>query len=247
MVDSVTGILDNDPIARKSLIIFYLIDTSGSMEGDKIGQVNTIMEEVLPEIRDVGGSDSDISMAVMTFDTDIQWMYDEPVSIEEIHWSRLTASGWTDFGAALNELDSKLSREGYMKSASLSFAPVIILLSDGYPNVGYESALLKIKNNNWFKYALKIAVAIGTDADKGILSEFTGNPETVVSVNNGAALRRMIRMITVTSSQIGSRSSSMDVNGPISPDDANALKEREFVKAVNESIRPEDLDCDDGW
>ena len=247
MTQSVSGLLNNEPIARKTLTLFYLIDTSGSMDGDKIGQVNTIMEEVIPELRDVGGADSDVRMAVMTYDTDVRWMYDEPLSIEEIRWTRLSASGWTDLGAALEELDSKLSREGFMKSASVSFAPVIFLLSDGYPNDGYETHLEKLKTNKWFKYALKIAVAIGTDASVSTLSEFTGNSETVVSVNNGVALRRLIKTISVTSSQIGSKGSSMEAGNLITPEDADMSKEKELIEVIRNTVRPEDLDLDEGW
>ena len=76
MADDAMDLLNNEPIARKKLTIFFIIDTSGSMSGDKIGRVNSVMEEVIPEIRGIGGSDSDIQVAVMTYDTDVKWMYD---------------------------------------------------------------------------------------------------------------------------------------------------------------------------
>lgn len=247
MTDEALDILSNEPIARKSLTLFYLIDTSGSMSGDKIGQVNTVMGEVIPEIRDTGGSDSEIKMAVMTFDDDVAWMYDEPKPVEDIDWSSLETGVLTCMGAAFEELNSKLSRNGFMNSASVSFAPVIFLMSDGWPNDDYKEALKKLRMNKWFRYALKIAVAIGYDADKGVLAEFTGNPETVVDVNNGKALRRLIKEITITSSQIGSKSSSLDADGLITPEQADELKQKELEKAIDKLVRPEDLQLDDGW
>ncbi|MBQ8079306.1 MAG: hypothetical protein IJ236_05075, partial [Oscillospiraceae bacterium] len=50
---------DDDPlnatgVSRKSLVIFFLIDTSGSMKGTKMGELTTVMEELIPEIRRVG-------------------------------------------------------------------------------------------------------------------------------------------------------------------------------------------------
>ncbi len=246
MADDAMDLLNNEPIARKKLTIFFIIDTSGSMDGDKIDTVNTVMEEVIPEIRGIGGSDSDIEMAVLTYDTDVKWMYDSPKPLEDIRWTKLGVGGWTDFGRALKELNSKLSKNAYMGSASLSYAPVLFLLSDGYPNPGYESELERIKQNRWFKYALKVAVGIG-DADMNALAEFTGNMETTVKVNNGPALARMIKFLAVTSSQIGSRSSGTDSNGPISDEEADSAKERELVEAIKNTVRPEDLDFDDGW
>ena len=247
MADDAMDLLNNEPIARKKLTIFFIIDTSGSMNGARIGTVNTVMEEVLPEIRGIGGSDSDIQLAIMTFDSEIKWMYDTPRPLEDIKWTELTAQMWTDFGGAMKELNSKLSKNAYMGSASLSFAPVLFLLSDGYPNPGYQTELENIKKNKWFKYALKVAVGIGDDADMNALAEFTGNPETTVKVNNGKALARMIKFLTVTSSQIGSRSSSMDSDGPITAEEADAAKEKELAQAIQSAVKPEDIDFDDGW
>ena len=116
--------------------------------------------------------------------------------------------GLTSLGAACIELSSKLSRSGYMQSASGSFAPAIILLSDGGPTDDFESGLKKLKDNNWFKAAIKIAIAIGDDADKDVLKQFTGNAEAVFTVHNIDALKQIIRVVAVTSSQIGSKSST---------------------------------------
>ena len=95
-----------------------------------------------------------------------------------------------------------------MQSASGSFAPAIILLSDGGPTDNYEAGLAKLQTNNWFKSAIKIAIAIGDDADKDVLKQFTGNSEAVITVHNIDALKQIIRVVAVTSSQIGSKSST---------------------------------------
>ena len=95
-----------------------------------------------------------------------------------------------------------------MQSASGSFAPAIILLSDGGPTDDYNSGLAKLKANNWFKSAIKIAIAIGDDADKDVLKDFTGSSEAVITVHNIDALKQIIRVVAVTSSQIGSKSST---------------------------------------
>ena len=46
---------DDDPlsatsVSKKSLVIFFLIDTARSMVGKKIGELNTVMEELIPEM-----------------------------------------------------------------------------------------------------------------------------------------------------------------------------------------------------
>ena len=72
---SVLDFDDDDPlsatsVSKKSLVIFFLIDTSGSMRGTKMGELNTVMEELIPEIRRVGEADTDVKLAVLTFSTD---------------------------------------------------------------------------------------------------------------------------------------------------------------------------------
>src|SRR5574344_2106575 len=173
---------DDDPlgatgVSRKSLVIFFLIDTSGSMKGTKMGELNTAMEELMPEIRSIGEADTDIKVAVLTFSTGCAWMYPEPVSIEEFEWARLEAKGITDLGMTFEELNRKLSRNEFLNSPSLSFAPVIFLMTDGYPTDDYKSGLRKLQVNSWYRYGLKVALGIGKEANDDMLAEFTTNPD----------------------------------------------------------------------
>ena len=137
------------------------------------------------------------------------------------------ASGLTSLGAACAELNSKLSRSGFMKAASGSFAPAIILLSDGGPTDDFQGGLNKLKMNNWFKAAIKIAIAIGEDADKEVLKDFTGSSEAVFTVHNIDALKQVIRVVAVTSSQIGSKSSTA----------GETSKQEQVIKDVTETVK----------
>ncbi len=197
---------DAEEIAKKSMVLFFLIDCSGSMGGSKIGTVNSVMEELIPEIKGIGGADADIKLAVLKFSGGSEWMYDEPVSIDDFEWQPIDAENVTDLGSALSSLSSKLSRNEFMKSPSLSFAPVMILMSDGYPTDNFEKGLAELQQNRWYAAGIKAAVAIGEDADLDILARFTGNPDSVVTAHNGEALAKLIKFVAVTSSQIGSRS-----------------------------------------
>ena len=137
-LDGELSFYDDDPlnatgVSRKSLVIFFLIDTSGSMKGTKMGELNTVMEELIPEIRRVGEADTDVKIAVLTFSNSVMWMYSEPISIEDFEWIRLRADGVTSMGAAFKELSIRMSRNSFLNSPSLSFAPVMFLMPDGYP------------------------------------------------------------------------------------------------------------------
>ena len=48
------GVYDNvEGVARKSMVMFFLIDTSGSMAGRSIAAVNDAMREVIPDVKDI--------------------------------------------------------------------------------------------------------------------------------------------------------------------------------------------------
>ncbi len=198
-------------VPRRTMTLFFVIDTSGSMAGSKIGAVNDAVVNVLPMLDEISvtNPDAEIKVAALEFSTGCSWLYNEPKLASEFVWQDVQASGLTSLGAACEELENKLSRsKGFMQSASGSFAPAIILLSDGAPTDNYEAGLAKLKGNNWFKSAIKVAIAIGDDADKDVLTKFTGTNEAVFTVHNIDALKQIIRVVAVTSSQIGSKSST---------------------------------------
>jgi uncharacterized protein YegL len=249
---------DDDPlsatgVSRKSLVIFFLIDTSGSMKGKKMGELNTVMEELIPEIRRVGEADTDVKIAVLTFSTEVRWMYSNPIPIEDFEWARLRASGVTSMGAAFKELNHRMSRNSFLNSPSLSFAPVIFLMTDGYPSDDYKEGLRELQTNSWYKFGLKAALGIGQEANDNILAEFTGSKDTVVHAYSGGQLAQMIKIIAVTSSQIGSKSMTLsdDTSHELGEEDVFAAKQKLLGQQIQELVSTQtdgdDVPFDTGW
>jgi uncharacterized protein YegL len=206
------SLTDKVEIPRRTMVLFFVVDTSGSMDGAKIGAVNTAIEEVIPAIRDVSdeNADAQIKIAALEFSSGATWHTpDGPVPSEQFHWNYLDAAGVTDFGAACRALNEKLSTKAFMQEATGSFAPAIFLLSDGDPTDDWQHQLQELKKNNWFRAAVKVAVAIGEDANKDVLKEFTGSMEAVLEVHNSAMLKKMIKFVSVRASQVASKSSNV--------------------------------------
>lgn len=226
------GLLDNESIPRRKMTLFFLIDKSGSMFGSKIGSVNDAIENVLPMIGEISDEnpDAEINVAALEFSTGTRWLYDEPKAAKEFIWQQVEAEGLTSLGEACIELNKKLSRSGFMSTPSGCYAPAIILLSDGGPTDNFEAGLSQLKNNSWFKSAIKIAIAIGDDADKDVLKDFTGSLEAVITVHNIDALKKMIRIIAITSSQIGSKSSTA----------TDETKQEQVIKEVQQQVKDVD-------
>ena len=228
------GLIDEQvSVSKRTMVLFFLIDKSGSMAGAKIQAVNDSISNIIPIIKDISdnNADAEIKIASLGFSSGVEWLYNEPKLLEDFVWQDAVASGLTSLGAACRELDNKLSKtHGFMASGSGSYAPVIILLSDGAPTDDYVTGLKKLKGNNWFKAAIKVAIAIGNDAVTEELTNFTGTPEAVFAVHNIEALKQIIRLAAVTSSQVGSTSTSS----------ADTTKQEEVIKQLNDAVNSMD-------
>ena len=242
------------PSPRKIMTLFYVVDTSGSMTGDKIGSVNSAMEEAitvdLPDIS-TANDDAEIRVAIMQFSSGCSWITPSsgPIGIGDVIWNDLHPSGLTDLGAACVELDKKLSRNEFLESQTGAYAPVILLFSDGGPTDNWEKGLEQLKKNNWFKHAIKIAIAIGEDADKTVLATFTGTPESVIAVNDKHTLKALIRKVSVRASEFQSHSKQASyIDTTPEEDSAKIVQDvkTEISQEANTDGGPIKVD-DSGW
>lgn len=247
------------PAPRKVMTLFYLVDASGSMSGSKIGSVNSAMEEAitsdLPEIS-AANDDAEIKVAILRFSSGCGWITPSggPIPIADVIWNDLSAGGLTDLGAACKELDKKLSRSEYLNSQTGAYAPVILLFSDGGPTDNWEKELNGLKQNNWFKHAIKIAIAIGDDADKTVLAEFTGTMESVLEVKDKHTLKALIRKVSVRASEFQSHSKQSG-DTISSPEEDSAKIAQDAISEVRQENRqnspasgtPCDVTLDADW
>lgn len=245
-----------ESVPRRKMHVIMVVDNSGSMYGEMIGAVNDAGEDLVPLLRDINNNntESEIQLNVLSFNSTTHWMYDHAISIDNFIWQPLQACGMTSFGAACEELCSKLSRhgEGFMSESKITsdgegtnsgsgyFAPAIILMSDGHPTDTYKIGLEKLKKNNWFKYGIKLAIDIpGANVDT--LAEFTGTKEAIFSIKDEQGLKDIIKATVVTSSLIGSTSTSVSDTEEMTEEDkeklANIEKQRQTIKTIQKEIK----------
>ena len=246
-----------DKLPRKTLTVFFLIDTSGSMAGGKISSLNVAIRETLPMLSQISSenTDTEIKIAALQFASGCDWMYPRPLLVEDFEWNDLEANGLTSLGAAYQELQKKLSQtSGFMQEANASCAPVMILFSDGVPTDDAKHGIEHLKDNNWYKAAIKIAVAIGDDANKDVLKEFVNNnSEAVLTVHNVTDLKKMIYLVSVTASQVASKGVSVGVDAPDSRQDEvmqdikKAIKKDSSLKKVDVGADADENKGSDDW
>jgi len=193
-------------VATRTMTMFYLFDKSGSMSGEKIQQVNYAMRDIPKIIKDVadGASNANIMVAAASFANDVEWITPQPQTPDEFinTWKDLNADGLTALGACLKSLNEKLSRKSFLSENPLGYlAPGIILLSDGEPNDDWESQLEELKKNKWFKSAIKVAFAVGDDANCDILAKICGSKEAVIEIEDSEKIRQYIKFVTAVISR----------------------------------------------
>ena len=199
-----------EPVARPLLPIFFVLDTSGSMTGQPISMLNHAMEETGEILKSFAVSNPDalLKIGVLQVHSGCQWL--QPKGLEELEdfvYSPMSAGGMTDMGAALMELNKKLSRNEFLVSTTGRCKPIIIFMTDGQPTDDWESSLRQIESGNkWYKNSIKIGFAVGDNADYRILSEIVGNPEAVIQTSDLATFNILLQKIAINSAMIGSKS-----------------------------------------
>ena len=202
-------------VTKKELHVFYVLDISGSMSGAPITALNDAMRDTIAELAEISATSNEaaLKIAVLTFDNNVVWVTQGNNGLEDAEdfiWTDLTAGGLTYLGAALRELNQKLSRNEMMSSATGNKIPVIIFMSDGQPNDAWIDALDALKENKWFKAAIKIAFALGDDADCDVLAKVVGGSEAVIKTNDLDVFKKLIQIVSVTSSLVSSQSKLSD-------------------------------------
>lgn len=197
-------------LSRSNLHFFWIADCSGSMNGSKIESLNRAIRECLPEVKDAHANNPYAQMFVraIKFGNGASWHPNsQPVAVENYQWTDLVAAGCTDLGAAIQLLATELVPE---KIGRRALPPVLVLLSDGQPTDDWKTALTQFNASGWGKTGrtVRVAIAIGEDADTDVLAQFTGNKELVFKVDSAQQLKKVIRWASVELSRSASSGKS---------------------------------------
>lgn len=189
------------PSIRPDLHVFYVFDTSGSMKNKPIGVLNRAMDMTVNTLRQVAAQniDAKIKIAVLSFDSACHWLNPAgPEPLENFVWQDLFTAGKREVGAALRELDSKLSRSAFLDSTTSTLPPVIIFVTNGFATDDYEKELGHILHNQWFAQATRVGFAIGSNPDTQMVAKLAGSAEAVIRTNDFGVFARLLCSVSVS-------------------------------------------------
>jgi hypothetical protein len=187
-------------LSRRPLHFIYVCDCSGSMQASgKMQALNQAIRQSLPEMVQVSqqNPEAQIMVRVLSFADQALWHLGTPTPVDQVlpQWRDLEAGGLTAMGEAMEQLAAVL-RTPPMDQRALP--PVLVLISDGAPTDDFIDGLRTLMGEPWAAKAVRLAIAIGHDADLEVLQQFIGtdlgrNPRRPLQANDSNTLARYIQ------------------------------------------------------
>ena len=199
----------NSYVARepRTLPIFILADTSGSMRGEKINELNLSLREMLNALNNMDDIRGKIQLCVIGFGGSVKEI--QPLSdINGLTIPELAASGNTPMGEAFDYVRTLIEDKSVVSSRS--YAPTIVLISDGIPTdcsetiyknkdyAGWEPLMELLRAERSSK-SQRLALGIGDDADIDMLRKFIHNPDIpVIKAHDASGITKFFRWVTMS-------------------------------------------------
>ena len=181
-------------LSRRQLHLVIAVDCSGSMQGDKIASLNHAMRSAAPAMQEAASDnfETDVLVRVLRFSDGAHWHLGS-VSVDTFEWQDVTADGTTDMGRALHLIADQLTPAAL---PGRQLPPVIVLVTDGQPTDDFNAGLKALLASPYGSKSLRVAIAIGSDADR-VLQRFIGHPEfKPLLANNAQDLVKRIKWAT---------------------------------------------------
>ena len=209
-----------------------LADASGSMEGVKISMLNNALREMIATLAGMDDVRGSFQIAVISFGNEVV-LHQPLVNVKDAYFQELVAKGKTPLGEAIHMVADML--EDRLLIPSTSYAPTIVLISDGMPT-DLDADPKTFDYLTWAPMkrlhsespraskCLRLAMGVGNDADRDMLRAFINNSDVPVFASDEASgIERFFRRVTMSTvsrmSVVNSNNASLFFPGEDEPED----------------------------
>jgi uncharacterized protein YegL len=195
----------NDDVrsAGRPLPVILALDVSGSMrDNQKIDTLNNAVRSMIDAFK--GDRNIPYRLTVVTFGGNDAKVHLPPTDIQSVQWTDLGASGGTPLGAALTLVKSII--EDKAQTPSNALRPVVVLLSDGMPNPGWEKPMQVFVSEGRSAKCDRWTMGIGTGSDEEkLLRQFVKPNQEPDRFFQGAAgqIHKFFQIVTVSTQMYG--------------------------------------------
>lgn len=171
---SANDLIEN-PSARCPCVL--VLDTSGSMYGNPIEQLNLGVQHFLQALYDDEVAACSVEVAVVTAGDTVQTQLPFTTAMSIEGFDAITAYGTTPLGGAVNQaLDMLEQRKAeYRKNGVPYYQPWLVVISDGTPTDSWQAAASRA--NELAVQRKLVSLMVGVEgADMETLGQFSNRP-----------------------------------------------------------------------
>lgn len=170
------GDLIENPTARCACAL--VLDTSGSMSGAPIDDLNAGVAQFIAELHADDFASYAVELGVISFGDEVTEALPFTAAYQIRDFKPLHASGGTPMGAAVELAIERLTRRKaeYKKAGVSYYQPWLVLMSDGAPTDEWQTAANRLRKLAEARKVAVLAVGIGAGASLEILSQFSTRP-----------------------------------------------------------------------
>lgn len=201
---------------KRVLPLILLTDTSSSMSSC-IGELNTAIKNMLGILKEQESLKAEIHISFITFGNGGANLHTALTPVSNIEFYDFIEGGMTPLGGALRIAKDMIENKEIIPSKS--YAPIVLLLSDGGPNDnGWEDELDRFINEGRTKKCIRMSLGIGRDYDYEVLESFSSNGK-VYEAKDSTNIIDFFKFMTMT---IKEKTLSKD------------FKSSDFINGINE-------------
>lgn len=178
----------------KPLPIVLMLDVSGSMGGTKIDTLNKAVKEMIKTF--VDECEIEILISIVTFGKEVKKIF--PFTpVQEIKFDDLEPGGLTPLGSACSKVKEII--ENKEETPGCAYRPTIILVSDGAPTDSWKTPMKALIMEGRSSKCDRMAMAIGQDANREVLSQFIeGTQNSLFTANKASEIVKFFKFVTMS-------------------------------------------------